>query len=67
VHYVRLEWLGEGLAIRSGEMVAAHWVNEPVAEAYASGSSDAAPKSLVIEFGMEDDLHASADEPCSGF
>jgi hypothetical protein len=24
-----LEWLGEDLAVRSGGMVAAHWVDEP--------------------------------------
>jgi hypothetical protein len=37
----------------SGETVAAHWVDEPVAEASASRSSDV--------------IHALADEPYSGF
>jgi hypothetical protein len=67
VHFVRLEWLGEGLAVRSGETVAAHWVDEPVAESPASGSSGTAPKSLVIAYGMEDALHASTGEPYSSF
>jgi hypothetical protein len=61
VHYVRLEWLGEGLAVRSGETVAAHWVGEPVAEASASGSSGAAPESLVIAYGMEESMHRRAN------
>jgi hypothetical protein len=52
VHSVRLERLGEGLAVCSSKMVAAHWVEEPVAKASASG--------------MEDVVHASADEPYSG-
>jgi hypothetical protein len=39
---VRLEWLGEDLAVRSGETVAAHWLDQPGAEASASGSSDTA-------------------------
>jgi hypothetical protein len=67
VHYVRLERLGEGLAIRSTETVAAHWVDEPLAEASASGSSDAMPESSVIAYGMEDIVHASTGEPYSGF
>jgi hypothetical protein len=33
---MRLEQLGEGLAVHFGEMVAAHWLNEPGAEASAS-------------------------------
>jgi hypothetical protein len=41
VHSVRLEQLGEGLPVCSGETVAAHWVDEPVAEASASRSSGA--------------------------
>jgi hypothetical protein len=36
VRSVRLERLGEDLVVRSGEMVAAHWVDEPVVEASAS-------------------------------
>jgi hypothetical protein len=59
--------MGEGLAVCSGEMVVAHWVEEPVAEAFASGSLDAAPESLVVVSRMEDDVHASADKPNSGF
>jgi hypothetical protein len=58
VHSVRLEQLGEGLAVCSGETVAAHWVVEPVAEASASGSSGVAPKNLVVAYGMEDAVHA---------
>jgi hypothetical protein len=64
---VRLERLGEGLAIYSGEMVAAHWVEEPMAEASASGSSDAMPKISVVASGMEDVVRASVDEPYLGF
>jgi hypothetical protein len=67
VHYVRLEWLGEGLAVRFGEMVVAHWVDEPIAEASASRSSDAAPESSVVASRMEDAVHGSSDKPCSGF
>jgi hypothetical protein len=67
VHSMRLEQLGEGLVVHSGEMVAAHWVDEPVAEASASGSSSAAPESLVIAYGMEDAIHASTGKPYSGF
>jgi hypothetical protein len=44
---VRLEWLGEDLAVRSGETVAAHWLDEPRAEASAFGSSSATPESSV--------------------
>jgi hypothetical protein len=58
VHSVRLERLGEGLAVHSGETVAAHWLDEPRAEASASGSSGAAPESLVIAYGIEDAIHA---------
>jgi hypothetical protein len=58
VHSMRLERLGEGLDIRSGETVAAHWLNEPGAEASASGRSGAAPESLVVAYGMEDVVHA---------
>jgi hypothetical protein len=67
VHSVRLEQLGEGLAVCSGKTVAALWVDEPVAEASTSGSSDAAPESSVVAFVMEDVVLASVDEPCSGF
>jgi hypothetical protein len=67
VHFVRLERLDEGLVVRSGETVAAHWVDEPVAEAFASRSSDAAPESLVVAYGMEGVVHPSTDEPYSGF
>jgi hypothetical protein len=44
---MRLEWLGEDLAVRSGEIIPAHWLNEPGAEASASGSSGAVPESSV--------------------
>jgi hypothetical protein len=64
---MRLERLGEGLAICSGKTVPAHWVDEPVAEASASGSSDAATESSVVAYGMEDAVHASMSEPYSGF
>jgi hypothetical protein len=64
---MRLEWLGEGLAVCFGEMVAAHWVDEPMAKAYVSGSSGIAPESSVIAYGMEDVIHASTGEPYSGF
>jgi hypothetical protein len=58
VHSVRLERLGEGLAVHSGEMVATHWVDESVAEASASRSAGTAPESSVIAYGMEDAVHA---------
>jgi hypothetical protein len=64
---MRLERLGEGLAVRSGETVAAHWANEAVAEAFACGGSGAVPESSVIAHGMEDVVHASTGEPYSGF
>jgi hypothetical protein len=64
---MRLEWLGEGVVVCYGEMVAAHWVDEPVAKAYAFGSLDATPESLVAASGMGDAIHASADKPYSGF
>jgi hypothetical protein len=67
VHSVRLEQLGEGHAVRYGETVAAHYVDEPVAEASTSESSDTTPKSLVVASGMEDVVHASVNESCSGF
>jgi hypothetical protein len=64
---VRLEWLGEGLAVRSGETVAAHWVDETVAEASASGSSSVVPENSIVAYGMEDVVHASTGEPYSCF
>jgi hypothetical protein len=67
VHSVRLERLCEGLAVRSGETVAAHWVDEPVAEASASGSSVTVPESSVVTYGMENTVHASTGEPYSAF
>jgi hypothetical protein len=51
VHSVRLEQLGEGFVVCSSEMVATHWVDEPVAEASASGSSSAVPQSSVVAYG----------------
>jgi hypothetical protein len=62
-----LELLGEDLAICFSEVVAAHWVEEPVAEASASGSLDSAPESSVTTSIMEDTVHALVDEPYSGF
>jgi hypothetical protein len=67
VYSVRLEQLGEGIAVCSGEMVAAHWVDEPMAEASASGSLGATPESSVVAYGMEDAVHASTGKPHSGF
>jgi hypothetical protein len=67
VHCRRLERLGEGLAIRSSETVAAHWVDESVGEASASGCLGATPESLIVPYGMEDVVHASTGEPYSGF
>jgi hypothetical protein len=64
---VRLERLGEDLVVRSGEMIDAHWIGEHVAEASASRPSSITPKSSVIAYGMEDDVHASTGEPYSGF
>ncbi len=64
---MRLEQLGEGLTVRSCETVAAYWVDEPVAEASASGSSGAVPESSVIAYGMEDVVHAWMGEPYLGF
>jgi hypothetical protein len=60
VHSVRFERLGEGLVVRSGETVIAHWVDEPMAKASASGSSG-------IAYGMEGIIHASTGEPYLGF
>jgi hypothetical protein len=47
VHSVRLESLGKDLVVCSGETVAAHWLNEPGAEASTSRSSGVVPESLV--------------------
>jgi hypothetical protein len=58
VHSMRLERLGEGLAVRSGKTIAAHWIDEPRAEASASGSSGAVPEGSVVAYGMEDTVHA---------
>jgi hypothetical protein len=58
VHSVRLERLGEGLTVRSGETVVAHWVDEPMAQASTSGSSCATPEGSVVAYGMEDVVHA---------
>jgi hypothetical protein len=58
VHSVRLERLGENIAVCSSETVAAHWVDEPVAEASASRSSGAMPESSVVASRMEDVVHA---------
>jgi hypothetical protein len=63
VHSVRLERLDEGLAVCSGEMIAAHWVDESMAEDSASRSLDVAPECSVVALGMEDIVHASTDEP----
>jgi hypothetical protein len=63
---MRLERLGEGLAVRSGETIAAHWVNEPVAEASPSVSLGATPECSIVAYGMGDGVHASIGEPYSG-
>jgi hypothetical protein len=67
VHYVRLEQLGEGLVVCSGEMVATHWIDLPIDEASASGSLDTTPENSVVASGMEDAVHESMSEPSSGF
>jgi hypothetical protein len=67
VHSARLERLGEGLALCSGETVVAHWVDEPLAKASASRSLDAMPESSVAASRMGDAIHALVDEPYSGF
>jgi hypothetical protein len=64
---MRLERLGEGLVVCSGETIAAHWVDEPLVEASTSGSLDVVPESSVVASRMEDAIHASVDEPFSGF
>jgi hypothetical protein len=60
VQSVRLERLGEGLVVHSGEMVAAYWVEVLAGEASASGN-------LVTASRMEDVVDASMGEPCLGF
>jgi hypothetical protein len=55
---MRLERLGEGLAVCSGETVVAHWLDEPRTEASASGSSGAVTESSIIAYGMVDIVHA---------
>jgi hypothetical protein len=58
--------LGEGLIVCSGERVG-HWVEELVAEASTSRSLHIVLESSVAVSRMEDAVHASADEPYSGF
>jgi hypothetical protein len=58
--------LGEGLIVCPGETVG-HWVKDLVAEASTSRSLHAALESSVVVSRMEDAVHASADEPYSGF
>jgi hypothetical protein len=67
VHSTRLERLGEGLNACSSEVVAAHLGTVFAVEASASRCSDAMPKSSVVASRMEDVVHASVDEPYSGF
>jgi hypothetical protein len=67
VHSTRLEQLGEGLPVCFGEMVAAHWVEEPVAEVSISRSLNTALGNSIAASGMEDAIHTSAGEPYSGF
>jgi hypothetical protein len=50
--------VGQGPVVRSGETVAAHWLDEPRAEASASESLGDAPENLVFAYGMEDTIHA---------
>jgi hypothetical protein len=59
-----LRW---GLAVGSGETVAAHWVMVLAAEAFASGSLGVVHGSSVTASRMEDVDHALAGEPCLGF
>jgi hypothetical protein len=67
VHSTRLEQFGEGLPVCFGEMVAAHWVEEPVTEVSISHSSNTAPGNSVAASGMENAIHTSAGEPYLGF
>jgi hypothetical protein len=39
-------------------MIAAHWLDEPRAEAFAFGTLGAVPKSSVVAYGMEYVVHA---------
>jgi hypothetical protein len=48
-------------------MVVVHWVEVLAIEATASGSSGTVLGSLVAASIMEDDVHALAGEPYSGF
>jgi hypothetical protein len=57
VYSWRLEQLGEDRAACSSEMVAAHWLDEPRAEASASKSSGAVLESSVVAYGMKDTVH----------
>jgi hypothetical protein len=59
--------VGRGPCYTFWRAVAAHWLDEPGAEASVSGSSGVAPESSVIAYGMEDVVHASTGEPYSGF
>jgi hypothetical protein len=59
--------MGEGLVVCSGEMVDVHCVDEPVAEASMSRSSDVVPERLVTTYGMGDAVHASTDKSYLGF
>jgi hypothetical protein len=67
VHSVRLEQLGEGLAVSSSETVVAHYGVVLVVEASASRNSNIASRNLVAASIMEDAIHASVGEPYSGF
>jgi hypothetical protein len=67
VHSVRLEQLGEGLAVSSSETIVAHYGVVLVVEASASRNSDIASRNLVAASIMEDAIHASVGEPYSGF
>jgi hypothetical protein len=67
VHSVRLERLGKGLAAWSGKTVPACLGVVLAVEASTYGSSDATPESLVAASRMEDAIHTSVGEPCSGF
>jgi hypothetical protein len=64
---VRLEQLGEGLAVNSGETVVVHLVDVLATEASTSGSSGAVLGSSVAASRTENADHASAGEPYSGF
>jgi hypothetical protein len=63
VHSARLDHLGRGLAVCSGETVAAHWVEVLATEASASGSSGVVLESSIAVSGTEGMTLALASVP----